>query len=242
MAELRLQKYIADCGIASRRKAEELIESGLVQVNGKVVTQLGTKVDPTVDRVKVKNRDLRPQQNGLLIFHKPLKVITSKKDEHGRKTVMDFLPNEYHSYFPVGRLDFDTTGLLLLTNDGELAEHLMHPRFGINKVYITKVKGRVGRHILEQLQEGIELEDGHVSARAKFIKRSERATVLQVSISVGRNRIVRRIFEHLGHPVLTLKRITHGPFELGDLAPGELQRFSERAYQRMKKRVLDLSI
>jgi 23S rRNA pseudouridine2605 synthase len=221
----RLQKVIAHAGIASRRKAEELILEGKVKVNGKVVKELGVKVGPN-DRVEVNEIPLEREEPVYFLFYKPRGVISSVHDEKGRKTVMDYFPHINARIYPVGRLDYDTSGLLLLTNDGEFANLLMHPKHKIEKVYIAKVKGIPFREKLKQLERGIRLEDGMTApARAKVIsvdKRKQTALV-ELTIHEGRNRQVRRMFEAIGHPVMKLRRDRYAFLDLKGLNAGEFR-------------------
>ena len=151
MAEVRLQKFLAECGVGSRRKMEQFITEGRVCVNGKVVNQLGAKVDPEIDRVEVNRRVVRAAPKGIMLLNKPRGVISTLSDPEGRPTVADFLTKHYTSFFPVGRLDWDSTGLMILTNDGEIAERLMHPRFGFERVYQARVEGSVNKELLEKM-------------------------------------------------------------------------------------------
>lgn len=220
---MRLQKYLAMCGVASRRKSEEIITSGRVLVNKNKVTELGSKIDPDTDEVRVDGRVVKLETKRLILFNKPKGVITTLKDTHGRKTVSDFLADYSERFFPVGRLDADTTGLLLLTTDGDLAQKLAHPSFEIEKVYETKVKGNCTQKEITILENGLKLEDGVVKAKVKILKKNHSTSFLKVVIHVGKKRIVRRMFAELNLPVLELKRIAHGPFKLSKLKPGELK-------------------
>ncbi|RIL09028.1 MAG: hypothetical protein DCC75_07505 [Proteobacteria bacterium] len=173
---LRLQKFMAQCGVASRRKCEELIAGGKVAVNGKVQTKLGTSIDPRRDRVSVSGKPVRPVERGVLLLHKPIKVVSTMHDPEGRPTVAHYLSKHYRSYFPVGRLDFDSSGLVVMTNDGDLAERMLHPRYGSERVYIVEAQGSVPRRILETLSQGVKLEDGVVKRHfCRF--RSERGEI-----------------------------------------------------------------
>ncbi|HWO98181.1 MAG TPA: pseudouridine synthase [Bacillus sp. (in: firmicutes)] len=219
----RLQKVIAHAGVASRRKAEELITEGKVKVNGKVVKELGIKVGPN-DRVEVNEIPLERQQPVYFLFYKPRGVISSVSDERGRKTVTDYFPHTEARIYPVGRLDYDTSGLLLLTNDGEFANLLMHPKHKIEKVYIAKVKGIPFREKLKQLEKGIRLEDGMTApARVKVVSVDKRkqTTIVELTIHEGRNRQVRRMFDAIGHPVMKLRRERYAFLDLKGLNAGE---------------------
>lgn len=236
--QVRLQKYIAECGIASRRAAEALIKAGKVYVNGKRITELGTKITPGADKVTVDGRTMLVPEKGVLIINKPRHVVSTLSDPEGRPTIAEILDRSTSSYFPVGRLDFESTGLIIMTNDGELAERLMHPKFGFKRVYEVKVKGVVQRETIEKLEAGVRLEDGLAKCRAKITEKLPTATWLEVSVDMGKNRIVRRIFEHVGHEVLKLHRIQHGPVELEGLALGHIRKLTVGEYKKLRKHVL----
>ncbi len=213
----RLQKVLAQAGIGSRRHCEELIEDGVVTVNGQVAT-LGDKVDAATDRIEVDGVPIGTRP-GLVYFllNKPAGVVTSAGDPHGRRSVTDLVPVEPR-VFPVGRLDQDTEGLLVLTNDGELTHRLTHPSFGVEKEYVAEVEGRPSRGALRRLREGVELDDGMTApAKATLVE----ANVVRITIHEGRNRQVRRMFETVGHPVVRLVRTRIGPITDRQLAPGE---------------------
>jgi 23S rRNA pseudouridine2605 synthase len=216
----RLQKVLAQAGIGSRRHCEELIEAGAVTVNGQRAT-LGDKVDPSSDRIAV---DAVPigTRPGLVYYllNKPAGVVTSAGDPHGRRAVTDLVPEEPR-VFPVGRLDQDTEGLLLLTNDGDLTHRLTHPSFGVEKEYVAEVEGRPSRGALRKLREGVELDDGMTApAKASLIE----PNVVRITIHEGRNRQVRRMCEAVGHSVVRLVRTRIGPVADRRLAPGEWRR------------------
>ncbi len=235
--KMRLQKYLAQAGVASRRKSEELIEEGRVRVNGTVQSELGTKIDPAVDVIKVGNRVIRPEKQGLALFHKPRGVLSSRTDAKGRKIFTDYLPKKLQNYFPVGRLDYDSSGLLILTNDGELSQRLLHPRHGVERVYEVKISGELSEKELQRIQRGVRLQDGKVQADIKPIKRLKDAAWYQITLTVGRNRIIRRLMEHLRRPVQKLKRVRHGPFSLGRLKPGDITILSAEEFQKVRERV-----
>jgi 23S rRNA pseudouridine2605 synthase len=235
---VRIHKHIADCGVASRRKAEEMIEEGRVKVNNKVVTEPGTKIDPRKDRVTVNNRPLHPVEKGILLLHKPRGVVSTLSDPEGRPTVGDFLTRHYKSYFPVGRLDWDSSGLMIMTNDGELAEKLMHPRYGYDRTYHVRVSGRVTEDTFKRIERGVRLKDGPVTAQARFLRGDDDSTWLEITVQEGRNRLVRRLMEHVRHPVMKLRRVSYGPFKLGKLQSGEMRRLTENEYQKIRLKVL----
>ncbi|GMB07807.1 ribosomal large subunit pseudouridine synthase B [Thermolongibacillus altinsuensis] len=240
----RLQKVIAHAGVASRRKAEQLILEGKVKVNGKVVTELGVKVGPQ-DKVEVNGIPIEREEPVYYLLYKPRGVISSVKDDKGRKVVTDFLKEVDKRVYPVGRLDYDTSGLLLLTNDGEFANLLMHPRYEIEKVYIAKVKGIPTREKLKQLERGIELEDGMTApAKAKMLSfdKRKKTAIVELRIHEGRNRQVRRMFEAIGHEVLKLKRERYAFLDLKGLNPGEYRELSPHEVKQLRALALSGSI
>lgn len=238
MEEIRISKFLSQCGVASRRKADELILSGKVKVNGKTVSELGAKIDPSRDQIQVRNKFVRPPERGVLLLHKPRGVVSTLDDPQGRQTVKHFLTRQYISYFPVGRLDYDSTGLLILTNDGELADRLMHPRYGFRRVYEAKVAGHINDHTIRRIERGIPLDDGSASAKIQIIGNGNDNCWLRVEVGEGRNRMVRRLLEKVGHPVSKLKRISHGPVTLGKLQPGEMRKLSQKEYETLRLRVI----
>lgn len=206
----RLQKVISQAGIASRRDSEELIKAGRVKVNGVVVTELGTKVEPTRDKVAVDNKLIRSEKPVYILLNKPRGIVTTLHDPEGRKTVASLLPDISERIYPVGRLDYNTEGLLIMTNDGELTHALTHPSHEIAKTYRAKVLGKPPEEKLDRLRTGIKLEDGLTApARVNMIdyEREKDLTTVEIVIFEGRNRQVRRMFEAIGHPVRQLKRI-----------------------------------
>ena len=237
----RLQKYIASCGVASRRAAEELILNGKVKVNDQIVTKLGTKVIPGRDKVQVRNKIISTPERGILLLHKPRGVVSTLDDPQGRPTVASYLTKHYRSYYPVGRLDYDSSGLVILTNDGELAERLMHPRYGIRRVYEARVAGVVNDKTIQRLRQGINLEDGRAVINAEINKTAADATWLTVTIAEGRNRLVRRVMERVFHPVQKLRRIAHGPLKLGRLQSGQIKKLTEKEYRQIKSLVMRIS-
>lgn len=221
--EMRLAKVIARAGFASRRKAEELIRQGLVRVNGRVVTDVATRVDPERDRIEVAGHRIDPDPPRVyVILYKPRGVITSVSDPRGRKTVLDLVRPLGVRLFPVGRLDYHSEGLVLLTNDGDLAVRLMHPRYGCVKTYWVKVKGRPDRATLQRLRSGVVI-DGRKRAplRVEILRYTVRNTWLEVALREGRKHQIRRMFQKVGHPVRKLIRVAIGPLTIGDLRPGQ---------------------
>lgn len=219
----RLQKILAGAGIASRRKCEELILKGKVEVNGEVVTTLGTKADPAVDVISVEGKTIGAEKKLYVVFNKPKGVITSASDPQGRKIVTDYLKSIPERLYPVGRLDYDTEGLLLLTNDGEFAHLLTHPKHHVPKTYVATVKGVPHGSALDKLKNGILLEDG-ITAPAEVeyqdIDPEGKFSTISITIHEGKNRQVRRMFEAIQHPVTKLKRISFGELFLGNLKRG----------------------
>lgn len=235
--EMRLQKFLSQAGIASRRKAEELIREGRVRVNGRVVTELGTKVDPATDRVSVDGRPVEAAAPVWIALHKPAGYVSTRSDPQGRPTIYDLIPEEYAGLFYVGRLDVDSEGLMLLTNQGDVAHRLLHPRYGVDRVYDVVVRGRVTDAEIQRLLEGIELEDG--VARAVAVERrpapGPELSRLHVTLREGRKREVRRLFRALGHPVQRLVRIRYGPIRLGTLKRGSWRRLSPREVAALER-------
>ncbi|MED4728750.1 pseudouridine synthase [Aneurinibacillus migulanus] len=206
----RLQKIMAQAGVASRRKCEELIVSGRVKVNGVIIQELGYKADAARDEIEVDGKKIARENHVYFLLNKPTGYITSVTDPQGRKTVLDLMEGIEERIYPVGRLDYDTSGLLLLTNDGEFANRITHPRHELDKVYEAIVKGRMEEEALIRLRQGIELEDGMTApadaVRLRFNEKSK-TTLIQLTIHEGRNRQVRRMCEAVGYPVRRLKRV-----------------------------------
>ena len=226
--EQRLQKYLAAMGVASRRACEQLICSGRVQVNGAAVTQLGTKVVPGRDLVTVDGQPLTQPRLRYILLNKPVGYICSAADEKGRRTVLDLLDGVAERVYPVGRLDYDTSGLLLLTNDGELTQRLLHPSHEIDKTYLAQVEQELAPRALALLREGVALSDGKTApAQVRQIKAKDGRILVELSIHEGRNRQVRRMLEAVGHPVLRLKRIGLGGLYLTGLQLGQWRDLTE---------------
>ncbi|NLG87438.1 MAG: rRNA pseudouridine synthase [Firmicutes bacterium] len=220
----RLQKVIAQAGLASRRRAEELILSGRVKVNDTVVTKLGCKVDPMIDVVSIDDHVLPVQeQKTYILLYKPVGYVTTVSDPYKRPTVLDLVPNPKR-LFPVGRLDINSEGLLLLTNDGTLAHLLMHPRFGVTKTYEVWIKGQLSADKLQQLTTGIQLEDGPARAiKVSLVGSWSQGSRWKVVMGEGRKREIRRMFLSIGAPVQRLIRRNLGPLSLGQLTPGQFR-------------------
>ncbi len=233
---MRLQKYLASCGVSSRRKAEEMIKEGLVTVNGVLVTEMGVQVEEK-DVIFVNGKKVEPEtEKRYVIYHKRAGEVTTVTDPEGRNTVLDHFRDFPVRLFPVGRLDYDSEGLLLLTNDGELADRMMHPKNEVDKTYYARVDGAVTPDQILKLRQGVVLPDGRKTSRAKVrIAREEAfATCVIVAIHEGRNRQVRRMFEAVGHTVFQLRRIRFGPLDLGDLKRGEYRELTLAEVEALK--------
>jgi 23S rRNA pseudouridine2605 synthase len=220
---VRLQKIIAGSGISSRRKAEEYIRHGLVTVNGETVMTLGTKVDPLHDHIKVNGRHLKSKLPDMFVMlNKPVGYLSTLHDPDGRPTIKQLMPKPSLRLFPVGRLDFDSEGLLLLTNNGDIAQACLHPTHHVQKTYLVKVKGVLEDIHLQQLRRGIALEGGQTApAKVKKAGKLQANSWIEITIHEGRKHQVKRMFDHIGHPVIRLKRIQFGPLNLGKLLPGK---------------------
>ena len=237
----RLQKLLSIAGVASRRAAEELITQGRVEVNGEVVRTLGSKADPSTDVIKVDGRRLRfDHRPRYILLHKPKNVVTTRKDPEGRRTVIELLKGVREYVYPVGRLDYDSEGLLLLTSDGDLAARLTHPRHAVERVYEAVVVGLPADENLEKLRRGIFL-DGARTAPAQ-VKRAgtvgrgrNELSRLQITLREGRNRQVRRMCASIGHPVRKLTRTRMGPIKLGDLRPGHWRDLTDREIRLLQE-------
>ncbi|HEU5432056.1 MAG TPA: pseudouridine synthase, partial [Thermomicrobiales bacterium] len=226
----RLQRVLAARGVGSRRKAEALIREGRVKVDGEVVTELGVRVDPLAARIEVDGRSLRPQRMRYLLLNKPSGYMTTTSDERGRRTVLDLVSVPERVY-PVGRLDRETDGLLLLTNDGEVANRVMHPRYGLAKEYNILTAGRPPERLLERVRRGVTVDGKRVTPEAfRILRETHNGVILTMTIHEGMNRVVRKMMEEAGIPVVRLRRVRIGPLSLAgiplgtyrDLTPGEL--------------------
>ncbi len=222
---IRLQKLLAQSGVASRRKCEELMLAGAVRVDGEVVTRLGTKVDPTTAVVRVNGKRLPPvSAHVYLVLNKPRGVVSTMADPEGRRTLADFVADRPERLFHVGRLDTDTGGLILLTNDGDFAQRVAHPSYELEKTYVAEVDGVASRATVRRLLAGVPLDDGRVDVRAaKVLSTHADRSLVELKIHEGRNRIVRRLLEQVGHPVRQLTRTAIGPVLLVGLRSGELR-------------------
>ncbi len=222
---VRLQKLLAQSGVASRRRCEELMLAGLVEVDGEVVTRLGTKVDPRTAVIHVEGRRLPPVSDQVyLAFNKPRGVVSTMSDPEGRRTLSDFVADRPERLFHVGRLDTDTEGLILLTNDGAFAQRVAHPSYELEKTYVAEVEGSVGKATVRRLLSGVEVEGRTVEVRrAKVVSAQAGRSIVELVIHEGRNRIVRRLLDEVGHPVRRLTRTAIGPVVLRGLKPGALR-------------------
>lgn len=239
---MRLQRFLARAGVASRRGSESLMSAGRVRVNGAVVTEMGAKVDPSVDVVEVDGRVVTIAESPVyLMLHKPRSVMTTMKDPEGRLTVAQYVPvEECPGLFPVGRLDYDTTGLLLFTTDGELAHRLLHPRRKVPKTYRALVDGRPDRAAIRALERGIDLDDGPTApAQVDEVEAIGPRTLMEITITEGRKRQVRRMFAAVGHPVIELERVSFGPVSLGDLPSGRWRMLSVSEVEALRDAVTD---
>lgn len=234
---MRLQKYMAECGVASRRRAEEMILEGKVSVNGVVISQMGVQVEDG-DEVRVEGKLIRPEaQKRYVMYHKPAGEVTTVSDPEGRAAVLDHFRDYPVRLYPVGRLDYDSEGLLLLTNDGELAQRLTHPSCEVDKVYLARVTGNPSNDALDRLRRGVYMEGDErrtYPAQVRVVRDESLFSDILVTIHEGRNRQVRRMFDSVGHKVLLLRRVRFGPLELGDLRRGEWRELSAEEIARLK--------
>jgi len=228
--KVRLQKYLASCGVASRRKAEQHISEGRVTVNGQTVSSMGEKIAPGKDRVQFDGKDvLPPEEFVYVLLNKPAGYVTTLSDPQGRPIVTSLVNDLGHRLFPVGRLDLDTEGALLLTNDGGLAQRIQHPSHKTNKTYQALVQGHPGKNKLRQLEEGVVIDEKITApAQLKVLKHFQRQTLVEITLHEGRKRQVKKMFELIGNPVIQLKRIAYGKLHLGKLASGKYRLLNSR--------------
>lgn len=225
---LRLQKFLAEAGVASRRASEQIILAGRVSVNSQPVRQLGVKVDPEHDEVAVDGKPLRVRRKLYVALHKPTGCVCSRHDERGRPTIYDYLPREWQDLYSVGRLDFNTEGLIFLTNDGQFALRLTHPRYGVRKKYVATVEGEVDEAMLAGFRRGIFHAGEKLRAKsARLISAGRARSVVELELAEGKNREVRRLFESRGRTVKRLQRTQIGKIKLGELKPGRWRILTE---------------
>lgn len=232
---MRLQKYLAHAGVASRRKSEDLIVAGRVRVNGQVERELGSKVDPDTDRVEVDGEEVHLPRTRWLLLHKPGGVLTTRDDPGGGPTVYDYLPEDSDALRYVGRLDRDTEGLLLMTNDGDVLNGLTHPRYEVEREYHVEVTDAVDPATLRRLVRGVTLDDGPARAVRAWSPRGRPPTELRLVLTEGRNREVRRMMEAVGHPVRCLRRERFGPVTLGALPPGQWRELTKDEIRELER-------
>ena len=232
---MRLQKYLALCGVASRRNAEKMIADGAVSVNGIIVTEMGVQVDEENDEVRVNGEIVLPEQEKhYLAYNKPVGEVTTVHDPEGRATVMDRFRDYPVRLYPVGRLDYDSEGLLLLTNDGDMMNHVLHPSFEVKKAYLTRVSNEVSGEEILRLKRGVMIEGKITSpAEVRLIRRERLFTDLLITIHEGRNRQVRKMAEAIGHQVVSLKRVRFGPVFLDDLPTGMWRKLTEEEIRKL---------
>lgn len=236
---MRLVRYLAQCGVASRRGAAEVVQSGHVEVNGVVTTNVAQGIEPT-DQVRVRGKVVKPPAEKLVIvLNKPAGVVCSRSDPHNPETVYDCLrPEQRQHVKPVGRLDKETTGLLLMTDDGDLAFRLTHPRYGVEKTYRVTLVGHISDEAVQALRRGVDLDDGPTApARVRVLERDAQRSDIEMTIHEGRNRQVRRMCELVGHRIIVLSRIAYGPLTLGQLRPGESRLLTDGELASLRKSV-----
>ncbi len=234
---MRLHRFIAQCGVTSRRKAEDLIREGLVSVNGVTVTEMGVSVDPETDQVEVEGKPVALPDKRSYLFNKPRGIVTTLSDPRGRPTVAGFFPGDVKGLKPVGRLDMQTEGLMIVTNDGELAALLSHPRHGVEKEYVAQVKGVPESKAIERLRKGVWIEGGRTAPASVDLTGTDPKTgtsLLTLIIHEGRKHQVRLMCEAVGHPVVHLKRVRIGPFRLKGLSSGEMRKLSQKEVEALR--------
>lgn len=235
---VRLQKFLADAGVASRRAGEQFILDGRVSVNGRPVRLLGSKIDPDRDEVAVDGRPVRARRKLYVALHKPVGCVCSRQDERGRPVIHDLLPKEWQNLHSVGRLDFDSEGLIFLTNDGQFALHLTHPRFGVRKKYVATVEGRVDEAMLERFLQGVWHRGEKLRAQAvRLISGGHARSVVELELGEGKNREIRRMFESQGLTVKRLQRVQIGKIKLGELKPGRWRTLTETEIRTLLSKI-----
>ena len=237
---IRLQKLLAQAGFGSRRKCEEIITDGRVEIDGELVTELGTRVDPKHQEVRVDGSRVRVNPNHVtLALNKPKRVLSAMEDPKGRYTLRDIVGDKYERIFHMGRLDYDSEGLILMTNDGELSQHVMHPKYEVEKTYIATLEGRISGQVCRRLvTTGVKLDDAWIKLdRCAILDANRESTLVKVVLHSGKNRIVRRIFGSIGFPVRRLVRTQIGPIKLGDLKSGTYRVLSQTEVRSLSKAV-----
>lgn len=237
---IRLQKLLAQAGFGSRRKCEEMITDGRVEVDGELVTTLGTRVDPSTQQVRVDGSRIHLNSNHIVLaLNKPKRVLSAMEDKKGRFTLRDIVGDKYERIFHMGRLDYDSEGLILMTNDGELSQHVMHPKYEVEKTYIVTLEGKMSGTVCGRLvRTGVQLDDGWIKLdHCAIIDSNRENTIVRVVLHSGKNRIVRRIFGAIGFPVKRLVRTQIGPIKLGDLKPGSYRILSQTEVRSLSKAV-----
>ncbi len=237
---IRLQKILAQAGFGSRRKCEQIILDGRVEVDGELVTELGTRADPSKQEIRVDGSRVRLNPNHItLALNKPRKVLSTMDDPKGRYTLRDIVGDKYERIFHMGRLDYDSEGLILMTNDGELSQHVMHPKYEVEKTYIATLQGRISGNVCRRLvSQGVQLDDGWIRLdHCAIIDANHDTTLVKVVLHSGKNRIVRRIFDAVGFPVKRLVRTQIGPIKLGDLKSGSYRVLSQTEVRSLAKEV-----
>ncbi len=232
---MRLNKFLAQCGIGARRKCDELIFNGKVEVNGKIIKEPWFNINTETDIIKVNNKPVTIESKIYIALNKPANVLCTLKDDFNRKIITDLLKGIKARVYPVGRLDYDVKGIILLTNDGELANRLIHPKYKVSKTYIVKVKGKVSTESLKKLEKGVILDDGKktLPAKTKLIKISNYYSIVELEIKEGRKRQVKRMFQCINHPVIELKRIKFATITLNGLKEGEWRYLNNREVKRL---------
>lgn len=240
MSAERLQKIIAHSGLASRRAAEKLIADGRVRVNGKVVTELGSRADPRKDKIEVDGKRLVREHPAYYLVHKPREMVTTLSDPEGRESLATILKHIPERVYPVGRLDYHTSGVLLVTNDGELTDALLHPKKKVPKIYAAKLKGFLDVPELDKLRNGVELDDGYKTKPADVVvlREEQRNTWVRITLYEGKNRQIHRMADAIGHPVQRLVRLEFAGLTVDDLRPGEHRPLKQKELERLKKQFL----